>query len=50
MHNAIKDEFTAKDNSSGSSCGITDVRMRVHSRNSLYRFRRGSAVPVRKDI
>ena len=29
------DVLTAKDSSIGSSGGTTDVRMRVHSRNSL---------------
>ena len=41
----MSDVLTANDSSMGSSGGTTDVRMRVHSRNNLYRFRSGSSVP-----
>ena len=42
-----RDVLTARESSIGSSCGITEVMIRVHSRKSLYRFLRGSAVPRR---
>lgn len=48
LHNLARDsndEFTANDNSTGSSGGITDVRMRMHSKNSLYLLRFGSSEP-----
>lgn len=44
---ANRDELTASDNSIGSSGGTTDVRIRVHSRNSLYLFLLGSLVPIK---
>lgn len=43
--NAISEELTANDNSIGSSGGTTDVRISVHSKNSLYLLRFGSAEP-----
>lgn len=43
---AMRDVLTARDNSIGSSGGTTEVRMRVHSRNNLYRFLLGSLVPA----
>ena len=37
--------LTARDSSIGSSGGTTLVKIRVHSRNSLYRLRSGSLDP-----
>lgn len=42
---ATRDVLTANDNSIGSSGGTTDVRINVHSRNSLYLFLFGSSLP-----
>ena len=42
---AIREELTASDNSIGNSGGTTDVNIRVHSKNNLYRLRFGSAEP-----
>ncbi len=42
---AIRELLTAKDNSIGSSGGMTDVSMRVHSRKSLYLLRPSSWDP-----
>ena len=42
---AINDVLTANDNSIGNSGGTTDVKIKVHSMNNLYRFRFGSFVP-----
>ncbi len=39
------DEFTANDNSTGNSGGITDVSIRTHSKNNLYLLRLGSSDP-----
>jgi hypothetical protein len=41
-----RDVLTASDSSMGNSGGTTDVRMRAHSRNSLYLFLVGSSEPV----
>ena len=41
----MREVLTARDSSIGSSGGTTDVRISVHSRNNLYRFRSGSSVP-----
>ena len=43
---ANNDELTANDSSMGSSGGTTDVRINVHSKNSLYRFLFGFSVPT----
>lgn len=45
---AMSEVFTANDSSMGSSGGTTEVRMRVHSRNSLYLFRLASLVPEKE--
>ena len=45
--NASSDVLTASDNSIGSSGGTTDVKIRVHSKNSLYLSLLGSLVPVK---
>ena len=47
--NDSSDVLTAKDNSIGSSGGTTDVKMRAHSKNSLYRFLFGSSEPAKKN-
>ncbi len=44
---AMRDVLTASESSMGNSGGTTDVRIRVHSRNSLYLFLFGSFVPER---
>merc|ERR1719232_465130 len=41
-----REVLTAKLSSIGSSGGTTEVRIRVHSRNSLYLFLLGSRVPL----
>lgn len=45
-----RDELTANDNSTGSSGGITDVKIRIHSKNNLYLLRFGSSVPAHEKI
>lgn len=40
-----KEALTARDNSIGSSGGTTDVKISVHSRNSLYLLLVGSSQP-----
>ena len=45
--NANSEVLTANDSSMGSSGGTTDVRINVHSRNSLYLFLLGSSVPIK---
>ena len=42
---ASNDVFTASDNSIGNSGGTTDVKIKVHSKNSLYLLRVSSFVP-----
>lgn len=42
---AMREVLTARESSMGSSGGTTDVRIRAHSRNRRYWFRRGSLVP-----
>lgn len=44
---AMREVLTASESSMGNSGGTTDVRIRVHSRNSLYLFLFGSFVPER---
>lgn len=46
LMSASREELTARDSSMGSSGGTTEVRMSVHSRNSLYLLRSGSSVPA----
>lgn len=43
---AIRDVLTASDSSIGSSGGMTDVKIKVHSKKSLYRFLLGSSQPL----
>jgi hypothetical protein len=45
---AINDVLTARDNSIGNSGGTTDVKIKVHSMNNLYRLRFASFVPRKK--
>ena len=45
LDSAKSDVLTARDNSIGNSGGTTEVRMRVHSRNSLYLLRVGFSLP-----
>lgn len=42
---AMSEEFTAKDSSMGNSGGTTEVRIKVHSKKSLYLFLFGSSLP-----
>lgn len=46
MVRAIREEFTANDNSMGNSGGITDVKIKTHSKNSLYLFLFGFSTPL----
>ena len=41
----MREVFTARDNSMGNSGGTTDVKIKVHSINNLYRLRFASLVP-----
>lgn len=45
LESDIKDVFTARESSMGSSGGTTDVSIRVHSRNNLYLFLFSSSEP-----
>lgn len=45
LANDNNDEFTARDNSTGNSGGITDVNIKIHSKNNLYLLRFGSSEP-----
>lgn len=45
LERANSEVLTAKDSSIGSSGGITDVKINVHSKNNLYLFLSGSSLP-----
>lgn len=52
LHNlarAMSEVLTAKESSMGSSGGTTEVKIKVHSRKSLYRFLLGSLVPWKEE-
>lgn len=44
--NESKDELTASESSTGSSGGMTEVSIRIHSKNNLYLLRFGSSEPA----
>ena len=48
LDSASREVLTASDSSIGSSGGTTDVRISVHSRNSLYLLRSGFSEPDMK--
>lgn len=50
LANDNKDEFTARDNSTGNSGGITDVSIKIHSKNNLYLLRFGSSEPENSEF
>lgn len=49
LASAMRDVLTASESSMGNSGGTTDVRIRVHSRKSLYLFLLGSFVPEKRE-
>ena len=46
LESCSSDVLTARDSSMGSSGGTTEVKIKVHSKKSLYRFLLGSSVPL----